>query len=237
MTNIFSLAALWLGLALAATLLSIWLRIATAMSEIVVGTVAQLAIGALLGAAVLGTDQSWIRFLASTGAVLLTFLAGAELDPVVLKSRWKETTAIGLIAFFAPFLGCAAAAYWLLHWSVDASWLAGIALSTTSVAVVYAVMLEFGLNKTDYGKMVLAACFINDLATVLALGLMFSPFTIRTLIFVGARMLSGRLVTFRNSTVKQIWSELGAAPGLYVRRATPTCNPFTGWPHWTASSV
>ncbi len=185
MTNIFSLAALWLGLALAATLLSIWLRIATAMSEIVVGTVAQLAIGALLGAAVLGTDQSWIRFLASTGAVLLTFLAGAELDPVVLKSRWKETTAIGLIAFFAPFLGCAAAAYWLLHWSVDASWLAGIALSTTSVAVVYAVMLEFGLNKTDYGKMVLAACFINDLATVLALGLMFSPFTIRTLIFVG----------------------------------------------------
>jgi len=90
------------------------------------------------------------------------------------------------VAFFAPFFGCAAAAYYLLHWSIDASWLAGIALSTTSVAVVYAVMLEFGLNKTVYGKTVLAACFINDLATVLALGLMFSPFTYRTLIFVGA---------------------------------------------------
>ncbi|HYQ99560.1 MAG TPA: cation:proton antiporter [Casimicrobiaceae bacterium] len=188
MTDIFALAALWLGLALAATLLSIWLRIATAMSEIVVGTIAQLAIGAFVGAAVLGTDQSWIRFLASTGAVLLTFLAGAELDPAVLRSRWKETTAVGLIAFLAPFLGCAAAAYWLLHWSVDASWLAGIALSTTSVAVVYAVMLEFGLNRTDYGKTVLAACFVNDLATVVALGLMFSPFTLRTLIFVGASL-------------------------------------------------
>src|SRR6266545_588575 len=186
MTDIYALAALWLGLALAATLLSIWLRIATAMSEIVIGMVAQLAIGALVGAATLGTDQSWIRFLASTGAILLTFLAGAELDPVVMRTRWKETMTVGLVAFFAPFLGCAAAAFWLLHWSVDASWLAGIALSTTSVAVVYAVMLEFGLNKTDYGKMVLAACFINDLATVLALGLMFSPFTIRTLTFVGA---------------------------------------------------
>ena len=185
MTDIYALAALWLGLALAATLLSIWLRIATAMSEIVVGTVAQLLIGALVGGAALGTDQSWIKFLASTGAILLTFLAGAELDPAVLRSRWKETTTIGLVAFFAPFLGCAAAAFWLLHWSVDASWLAGIALSTTSVAVVYAVMLEFGLNKTDYGKTVLAACFINDLATVIALGLMFSPFTYRTLIFVG----------------------------------------------------
>src|SRR5512132_2479825 len=108
MTDIFALAALWLGLALAATLLSIWLRIATAMSEIVVGTVAQLAIGALVGAAALGTDQSWIRFLAATGAVMLTFLAGAELDPEVLKTRCKETASIGLIAFFAPFLGCAA---------------------------------------------------------------------------------------------------------------------------------
>ena len=186
MTDIYALAALWLGLALAATLLSIWLRIATAMSEIVVGTVAQLAIGAVVGGSALGADQSWIKFLASTGAILLTFLAGAELDPVVLRTQWKETATVGLVAFFAPFFGCAAAAYYLLHWSVDASWLAGIALSTTSVAVVYAVMLEFGLNKTVYGKTVLAACFINDLATVLALGLMFSPFTYRTLIFVGA---------------------------------------------------
>src|SRR5438876_3131602 len=113
MTDILGLAALWLGLALAATLLSIWLRIATAMSEIVVGTVAQLAIDAFVGGATLGTDQSWIKFLASTGAILLTFLAGAELDPVVLRTRWKETMAVGLVAFFAPFLGCAAAAYWL----------------------------------------------------------------------------------------------------------------------------
>jgi glutathione-regulated potassium-efflux system ancillary protein KefC len=189
MTDIYALAALWLGLALAATLLSIWLRVATAMSEIVVGTVAQLAMGALVGGATLGTDQSWIKFLAGTGAILLTFLAGAELDPAVLRKQWKETTAVGLIAFLAPFLGCAAAAFYLLHWTSDASWLAGIALSTTSVAVVYAVMLEFGLNRTEYGKTVLAACFINDLATVLVLGLMFAPFTYRTLVFVIASVL------------------------------------------------
>ncbi len=185
MTDIFAHAALWLGLALVATLLSIWLGIATAMSEIVVGTVAQLILGALIGSAVLGTDQSWVRFLSSTGAVLLTFLAGAELDPTVLRRSWKETCGVGLIGFLAPFLGCTAVAYYLLSWSASSSWLAGIALSTTSVAVVYAVMLEFGFNRTNYGKTVLAACFVNDLATVLALGLMFSPFSFKTLIFVG----------------------------------------------------
>ena len=189
--NTWVLPAIWLGLALVATLLSIWLRIATALSEIVVGTVAQLIIGALIGGAVLGTDQSWIKFLSGTGAILLTFLAGAELDPAVFKLKWKEASVVGLASFVAPFLVCTAVAFWLLHWSGMASWLTGVALSTTSVAVVYAVMLELGLNNTNYGKTLLAACFITDLGTVLALGMIFSPFTYKTLIFV-----SGSAVLF-----------------------------------------
>ncbi|HXX57374.1 MAG TPA: cation:proton antiporter [Thermodesulfovibrionales bacterium] len=185
MHEVWGMAALWIGLALIATLLSIWFRIATALSEIIVGTVAQLVIGALVGTT-LGSDLPWIKFLSGTGAIVLTFLAGAELDPVVFKAKLKEASAIGFISFLAPFLGCTAAAYYLLHWSVMASWLAGVALSTTSVAVVYAVMLELGLNMTDFGKTVLAACFVTDLGTVLALGLIFAPFTMKTLIFVGA---------------------------------------------------
>ena len=183
MTETWLLAALWLGLALVASLLSIWLRIATALSEIVVGAIAQLLIGAFIGGVTLGAGESWVRFLAGTGAIVLTFLAGAELDPHVLRRKWKESMAIGLVSFAAPFFVCTAVAYWGLGWSVSASWLAGIAMSTTSVAVVYAVMLEFGFNTTDYGKTVLAACFITDLATVLALGFIFAPFTYRTVIF------------------------------------------------------
>ena len=186
MGEVWGLAALWVGLALVATLVSIWLRIATALSEIAVGTIAQLLIGIVVGTAALGADQPWVTFLAGTGAILLTFLAGAELDPEVFRRKWKEATAVGLISFFVPFLGCAAAARYLLGWDPMASWLAGIAMSTTSVAVVYAVMLEFGFNVTDYGKTVLAACFITDLGTVVALGLIFAPFTYKTLVFVAA---------------------------------------------------
>jgi glutathione-regulated potassium-efflux system ancillary protein KefC len=189
MTGVWALAALWLGLALIATLLSIWLRVSTALSEIVVGTIAQLIIGAIIGAAVLGTDESWIKFLSGIGAIVLTFLAGAELDPDVFKRKWKEATAVGVAGFVFPFLGCAAGAYFFLGWGVMPSWLAGVALSTTSVAVVYAVMLEFGLNKTEYGKTVLAACFVNDLGTVLALGFIFAPFTLKTLIFAGVSVV------------------------------------------------
>lgn len=189
MTEVWLRAALWLGLALAATLISIRLRIATALSEIVVGTVAQLLIGAFVGTALLGTTEGWVAFLSATGAVFLTFLAGAELDPAVLCAKWRETGVIGLVSFAAPFLGCAAYARYVLGWEAQASWLAGVALSTTSVAVVYAVLLELGLNSTSFGKAVLAACFVCDLGTVLALGLIFAPFTYRTLIFAVATVL------------------------------------------------
>ncbi|HEY7246048.1 MAG TPA: cation:proton antiporter [Xanthobacteraceae bacterium] len=189
MTAVWALAALWLALALVATLLAIWFRVSTALTEIIVGTVAQFILGGLISADVLGTNEPWVKFLAGLGAILLTFLAGAELDPAVFRRNWKEASAIGLIGFFAPFFGCAAVAYWLLGWGPQQSWLAGVALSTTSVAVVYAVMLEYGFNKTEYGKIVLAACFINDLGTVLALGFIFAPFTLHTFIFAAVAII------------------------------------------------
>src|SRR6202167_5851620 len=188
MENVWVMAAVWVGLALIATLVAIWFRISTALSEIVVGTVAQLVIGALFVHVELGGKTSWISFLAGTGAIVLTFLAGAELDPQIFRTKWKEATVIGLVGFFGPFFGCTAIAHYVLRWDGRPSLLAGVALSTTSVAVVYAVMLEFGLNRTDYGKTILAACFINDLLTVLALGLIFAPFTLKTLIFAGGSL-------------------------------------------------
>ena len=184
MANAWVLSAVWVGLALFATLLAIWFKIATALSEIVVGTVAQLVIGAFLGTGGLLGNTQWITYLAGTGAIVLTFLAGAELEPAIFKTKWRESLAVGLAGFFGPFLGCTLVGHYVLGWSMRSSWLGGVALSTTSVAVVYAVMLELGFNVTDYGKSILAACFINDLGTVIALGLIFSPFTLKTLLFV-----------------------------------------------------
>src|SRR5690242_17735587 len=105
MENVWVLAAVWVGLALIATLLAIWFKISTALSEIVVGTVAQLIIGAFFVKANLGARNEWISFLAGTGAIVLTFLAGAELDPTIFRAKWKEATVVGLVGFFAPFLG------------------------------------------------------------------------------------------------------------------------------------
>jgi glutathione-regulated potassium-efflux system ancillary protein KefC len=189
MEQIFTIAALWLGLAVISAVVAYHLRISIALIEICVGVLAAAVAGYIGQAEALGSNQEWLRFLASSGAVLLTFLAGAELEPEVLRSKLKEVTVVGIFGFFAPFFGCAAVAYYVLDWNLQASLLCGVALSTTSMAVVYAVMLETGFNKTDFGKGILGACFINDLGTVIALGLLFAPFTYKTVTFIAVTAL------------------------------------------------
>jgi Kef-type K+ transport system membrane component KefB len=184
MLDIYIIATVWLGLAVLSTILANRFKISMALMEICVGAVAGYIVSRLYDPEILHPNSEWLKFVAGSGAVLLTFLAGAELDPASIKAKAKEVTLVGLIGFLAPFFGCAALAYFLLSWDFRASLLVGIALSTTSMAVVYAVMLEYGFNKTEYGKGILGACFVNDLGTVIALGLIFAPFSYKTIILI-----------------------------------------------------
>jgi len=167
---------IWLGLALIASIISRKLAISAALVELIIGIIA--------GNTIRPNITEWVTFLASFGAVILTFLAGAEIETSVLQNYWKEALILGLIGFFAPFLGAWAFTQFVLGWPLKQAQLTGIALSTTSVAVVYSVMVEKGLEKTNLGKLLLAACFVNDLGTVVVLGLIFSKFGITMAIFL-----------------------------------------------------
>src|ERR1700730_14148011 len=175
--NIWFVAAVWMGLALVASLLSIWARISVALIEILIGVIA----GNVLH---LHASNEWINFLAMLGSGVLTFLAGAEIDPRSLKANLRASLLIGVLSFAVPFGVIWLFAQFVLDWPLRQAQIAGIALSTTSVAVVYSVMIEGGFSDTAMGKMILAACFITDFGTVLALGGLFANFNIWLLVFV-----------------------------------------------------
>jgi Kef-type K+ transport system membrane component KefB len=175
MDNIWFQSALWMVLALIAALGSLYITISAALFEIVVGGIAGNTVGLPL--------TPWINYIASFGAIVLTFLAGTDIDPNVVKRNFASSVTIGLMGFFAPYVGCLLLAHYGLGWPWPQAQIAGIALSTTSVAVVYAVMVETGYNRTELGKVILAACFINDIGTVLALGLVFANYNLYLLIF------------------------------------------------------
>src|SRR5580704_13001550 len=129
------------------------------------GSLLEIIIGAIAGNLVDMPLTPWVNYLAGFGAILLTFLAGAEIDAKVIRRHFGSTMAIGAVGFFAPYLGVLAWAHFISGWPWPQAQIAGIALSTTSVAVVYAVMVETGFNDTEIGKIILAACFINDIGT------------------------------------------------------------------------
>ncbi len=176
MDNIWFVSALWMALAFVAAIGSLFITISAALFEIVIGAIAGNTVGLPL--------TPWIDYIAAFGAVVLTFLAGTDIDPHVVKRNFGSSVTIGLMGFFAPYLGCLLLARYGLGWPWPQAQIAGISLSTTSVAVVYAVMVETGYNRTELGKIILAACFINDIGTVLALGLIFANYNIYLLVFV-----------------------------------------------------
>jgi len=223
MEHLFIIASVWLGLAVISAIIAYHLRISIALIEICVGVVTGGVLTLSDKPDILGANVEWLRFLASSGAILLTFLAGAELDPEALRNKVKEVSVVGLAGFLAPFIGCSLAAYYVLGWNYQASLLCGVALSTTSMAVVYAVMLETGLNKSEFGKGILGACFINDLGTVIALGLLFSPFTYRTLVFIIASALV--LCSFLSPpSFRHLSSSLRCLPERCSQRSS-VCTP------------
>jgi Kef-type K+ transport system membrane component KefB len=181
MDNIWLASAVWIGLALASALISIRLALSVALIEIMVGAIGGNLIGLPL--------TPWVNYLAGFGAILLTFLAGAEVDMGVVRRNVGASVGIGFVSFLLPYLGCMLAARYVLGWPWPQAQIAGISLSTTSVAVVYAVMVETGLNKTELGKIILAACFITDLGTVLALGIVFANFNLWLLAFASVTLL------------------------------------------------
>src|SRR5438132_5162153 len=221
--NIWFIAAVWMGLALLASLISIRTGISVALIEIVVGVVVgNLAVGFEGGTLQVGIASAnasaghlhhilqsteWTNFLALLGSGVLTFLAGAEIDPVSLKANWRVSVLIGVLSFAVPFGVVWVVAQFIFSWPMHQAQIAGIALSTTSVAVVYAVMIEGGFSDTAMCKMILAACFITDFGTVLALGTLFANYNFWLLLFVIVTLI---VLFFMPRWTKSIITRLGA---------------------------
>ncbi|HLC43037.1 MAG TPA: cation:proton antiporter [Methylomirabilota bacterium] len=153
------------GLILLASMASVEFGLSVALIEIAFGVIA----GNFLGL----QTTPWLDFLASFAGIVLTFLAGAEVDVGLMRKKLKESLLIGGISFAAPFFGAWVFCQYVLGWPLQTAQLTGIALSTTSLAVVYAVLVETGLTEHPTGKLIMAATFVTDFGVAATLSLLF----------------------------------------------------------------
>jgi Kef-type K+ transport system membrane component KefB len=159
------LAAVLAAVALVASMFSVELGITVALLE--------LTFGVVVGNVFHLSTAEWLDFVAKFASIVLTFLAGMEVDPRYMRDRAKATFSIGIASFVGPFVVASLVAYFLIGWTGKASLITGTALSTTSLAVVYAVLVERGLTTTNVGKLLMSATFVTDLCTALALSAIF----------------------------------------------------------------
>ncbi len=161
---------------LLSSLISLRLGLAVAIIELV--------IGAIFGNLGFLHATDWMTLIATFGGILLTFMAGTEIDTNVMREKYKESFLIGFFSFLAPFIGASLFTYFIAGWNLQAALIAGIALSTTSLAVVYSVLLETDLPDANLAKILLAATFVTDMTTVIVLSILFLKPDLYTLLFV-----------------------------------------------------
>jgi Kef-type K+ transport system membrane component KefB len=159
------LAAVLAAVALVASTLSVELGVTVALLE--------LTLGVVVGNVFDLSSQEWLDFIATFASIVLTFLAGMEVDPAYMRRRLEASVAIGVSSFAGPFVVASLVAFFLLDWTLKAALITGTALSTTSLAVVYAVLVERGLTEVGIGKLLMSATFVTDLCTALALSAIF----------------------------------------------------------------
>ena len=158
-------ATILAALILVAAIVSVEFGISVAIIEITLG---------VAGSSLFGLRPTpWIDFIGSFAGIVLTFMAGAEVDRQLLRREWKPAILIGGLSFLLPFVAVGVFAHYVAGWNIRQSEIAGVALSTTSLAVVYAVLVETGLAASRLGKILMAATFVTDLGTAIALSVLF----------------------------------------------------------------
>jgi Kef-type K+ transport system membrane component KefB len=171
-----AVAALLAGTILVASTISVEIGLSVALIELLAGVI--------VGNAFHLDVPGWLAFIGSFAGIVLTFQAGAEVDVPQFRREWKASLSIGLVSFFAPFVVVGLLCYYGLGWNHRQAEIGGLALSTTSLAVVYAVLVETGLNRALVGKRLMSATFVTDIATVAGLTVLFVTPTIWVLPFV-----------------------------------------------------
>ena len=154
--DLLSLTAVAMLIA-AASFYSDAIGVAPAIFEIVLG----------LAAAALGLHVGEpLTLLSLMGSVFLMYIAGLEIDPVLLRRNLGKSLVIGGAGFIAPLASSYAVLRLLGYSSLQAVY-AGLGVSTTGVAIVYAIIKSAGLIRRRIGQVIFATAMVADVIVVL----------------------------------------------------------------------
>lgn len=174
-------------------------------------SIIEVVLGVILANVLSVKIESWLEFLATFGGLTLTFLAGAEVESALLKRKAKASGIIGSMAFVAPLIAEIVFISLITNWAWPTKFAMSLALTTTSVAVVYAVLTEYEIMRTDLGRTIVAITFVNDILVIIGISFIQPSFSILTavfllalpaLVFVIPRLMNNLILKFGKKAIE-----------------------------------
>jgi glutathione-regulated potassium-efflux system ancillary protein KefC len=175
------------------------LRISSSIFEVVAGVILANLLSVKL--------EPWLDFLGTYGGLALTFLAGSEVEFVLLRRKTKASFTIGSLAFLAPLLAEFLFLSIVTDWGFQAKLSVGLALITTSVAVVYAILTEYEIIKLPASRIIIAVTFVNDILTLIGINVISPSFDLNVLVAFFA--IIGILISVIPRVLKNIVEKYG----------------------------
>ncbi len=154
-------------------------------------SIVEVAIGVVLANVMAVKIEQWVDLLATLGGLLLTFLAGVEVESRILKSRLKPSMVIGILIFVVPLIGILLSLTLLTDWSLSTKLAIGLALSDTSIAIVYTILSEYGMMRTELAKTIIAVTIVTNVLTIVGLSLIEPRFNeITIILFIALALIA-----------------------------------------------
>lgn len=164
MEPVFLHLLLMMMVAWTAAMMLRWIGIPIIMSELVIGVI--------LGPAVLGwvTPSEIITVLAEMGIFFIMLHAGVKTDAGKFFDAAKHAFGVAIVGAIVPFSASLAIALWF-GLSMPQAVFLGLTMTATAVVITITVLDELKMLDTQIARVVIAACVVDDLLTLVFLGL------------------------------------------------------------------
>lgn len=123
-------------------------------------------------------------YIASIGGMVVTFLAGTEIEVKQFQDNFNECLSIGFVSFIVPFIFVLLLCFYVLKWQISQSLLVAVALSGTSIALVYTTIINKDLSGNRMGTVLIGSTFVTNICTALTLSILFMKPNLDTLYFI-----------------------------------------------------
>jgi len=131
------------------------------------------------------SSLQWIDFMANYGILGLMFLAGLEVNKEELKKHAGKSVAFASCAYFIPLISIFISSIIIFGPDLRKASIIAIALSTTSLALLYPILRERGLLNLQVGHVILTSAMLIDIWSMISLTVIFAAIDYLTILFFG----------------------------------------------------